>query len=121
MDLNSELDAHHWRKDQEFKDQDIFWSTRIGHELVRAYPGHGWEVVVDIKNGVCNIFNRHMSPTIGYRWKLKEIELATLTPDIVRIGGEILERFGLSRETFESDKVLTIQRESKGRAKADLS
>lgn len=121
MDMISEVDARQWRSDQEFKDQDIFWATRIGHEFARTYPGHGWEVTVDIRQGVCNIFNRHMSATIGYRWKLEEIRLASLTPDIVRIGGEILERFGLSRTKFEVDKIRTIQEATKGRAKADMS
>ncbi|RKZ98530.1 MAG: hypothetical protein DRQ42_08725 [Gammaproteobacteria bacterium] len=116
-----EIDAIQWRKDQEFRTQDAIWAARIGGELIKAYPGHGWEVVVDIKNGICNIFNRHMSPTVGYRLKLNEICLDTLTRDLVRIGGEILERFGLARDKFEADVIREIQHNTHGQAKADLS
>ncbi|MCP4145387.1 MAG: hypothetical protein GY752_08905 [bacterium] len=118
---NSEVDQKQWVKDQEFKDADAYWAGRIGSEFVKAYPGHGWEVHVDIRNKICNIFNRHMSPTHGYRWKLDEIRVPSLTADVTRIGGEILERFGLSREKFEGDKVREIQRATHGHAKADLS
>ena len=76
---------------------------------------------MDIKNGICNIFNVHMSPKYGYRWRLQEINLPTLTIDVMRIGGEILERFGLSRERFHADKVREIQHLTHGNAKADMS
>jgi len=121
MDLTNEFDYKHYLKDKEFEDRDAFWSARIGYELVRLYPGHGWEVHVDIKNGICNIFNRHMSALHGYRWRLQEINLSSLTSDVMRIGGEILERFGLSRERFDEAQVQGIQAATKGRAKADMS
>ena len=62
-----------------------------------------------------------MSATQGYRWLLKEINLPNLDADVMRIGGEILERFGLSRETFDADAIRQIQESTKGRAKADMS
>ncbi len=121
LKANCEEDQKQWAKDQEFVAADAYWAGRIGAEFVKAYPGHGWEVHVDLKNKICNIFNRHMSPTHGYRWKTEEIRLPSLTADVVRIGGEILERFGLSRERFEGDKIREIQHNTQGNAKADLS
>ena len=121
MTTDAQRDYQLWLKESEFKDQDIFWANKIGAELIRWYPGHGWEVHMDIKNGICNIFNRHMSALIGYRWRLQEINIPTLTEDVMRIGGELLERFGLSRENFDADVVREIQHETHGRAKADLS
>lgn len=101
--------------------QDAAWAMRLGHILVKAYPGHGWEVEVDSYQGIAKIFNRHMSPIQGYLLKLKEVNLPTLDRDIMRIGGEILERFGLSRERFEADVVREIQEQTMGNAQADLS
>jgi len=121
LNAHSEVDYKLHIEDQAFKDQDQYWAMRLGKEFVKCYPGHGWEVVVDIKNGICNIFNRHMSPKAGYRWRLQEMNAPSLTRDVMRIGGEILERFGLSREQFDADAVRIIQAETHGNAKADLS
>lgn len=121
MALTAADDHKLWLEDQKFKDQDIYWAARLGNEFVKYYPGHGWEVHVDIRQGICNIFNRHMSPLMGYRWKLKNIRIPSISQDVMRIGGEILERFGLSRTTFEADVVREIQHKTHGHAKADLS
>lgn len=118
---NAEIDRLQYIEDSKFEKIDAYWATRIGSELVTLYPGNGWEVSMDIKNGICNIFNRHMSPTQGYRWLIKEIALPSLTADLKKIGGEILERFGLSREKFDADNIREIQHKTHGNAKADLS
>ncbi len=62
-----------------------------------------------------------MSPLHGYRLKLSEVNHNTLSRDVVRIGGEILERFGLSREVFDPDAIREIQHKTNGRAQADLT
>lgn len=108
-------------EEAKYKQSDAYWAMRMGRILVKSYPGHGWEVEVDTCQGIAKIFNRHMSPIQGYLLKLKEIELATVDQLIMRIGGEVLERFGLSRERFEADKIREIQEATMGNAKADLS
>ena len=105
----------------EWKAKDAYWCEKIGNVLVKHYPGHGWEVHVDLRNGIANIFNRHMHAQIGYRLKTSEICLQFLDRDLMLIGGEILERFGLHRDKFDADHILEIQRLSQGRAKVDLS
>jgi len=121
LNMHSEVDYKLHLEDQEFRKQDEAWALRLGAEFVKHYPGHGWEVHMDIKNGICNIFNRQMSPKAGYRWRLQEINTASISQDVRRIGGEILERFGLSREVFEADKIREIQATTHGNAKVDLS
>ncbi len=101
--------------------QDAWWATRIGERLAYCYPNHGWEVEVNTFQGIAKIFNRHMSPIQGYILKLNEIEHATIDKRVQMIGGELLERFGLSRERFEADKIRQIQRDTMGQAKMDLS
>ena len=116
-----QLDCATTIEEAENKIKDAYWCEKIGNVLVKYYPGHGWEVHVDLQNGIANIFNRHMSGLHGYRLKTEAICLISLDQDIMRIGGEILERFGLNREKFDADHVLEIQRLTQGRAKADLS
>lgn len=103
------------------RQKDAWWAGRIGYILAKAYPGHGWEVEANCFQGIVKMFNRHMSPIHGYILRIEEINLPTLDRDIMRIGGEILERFGLSRERFEADKIREIQNKTMGRAKADMS
>ena len=105
----------------EYRIKDRILAKKIGLEFIRHYPGHGWEVHSDIQNGIVNIFNRHMSALHGYRIKTQNIRLDTLSRDVKRIGGEILERFGLSRDRFDADHIRDIQSRTRGRAKADLS
>ena len=105
----------------EYRIKDRILAKKIGLEFIKHYPGHGWEVHSDIQNGIVNIFNRHMSALHGYRIKTQNIRLSTLSRDVKRIGGEILERFGLSRERFDAEHILDIQFRTRGRAKADLS
>lgn len=108
-------------EDAEYRIKDKIWSKKIGLEFVKHYPGHGWEVHVDIRQGIVNVFNRHMSARHGYRIKIKDIHLSSLSQHIKKVGGEILERFRLSREKFDSDLVRQIQFDTRGDHKADLS
>lgn len=118
-----QLDIATSMEEVERRKVDYYWAARIGHILAKSYPGHGWQVEVDTANGVANIFNAHMNPIMGYRLKLKEVHLPTLDQQIIRIGGEVLERFGLSRERFDADAVRQKQSDAiaPGRVKADMS
>ena len=116
-----ELEVAQDMTEAEFRLKDRYWAGRIGSEMVRLYPGHGWEVHCNIAHGIINIFNRHMTATAGYRLKISELNHIRLTQQLKKIGGEMLERFGLSRERFEADVVQQIQHDTKGRAKVDLS
>jgi hypothetical protein len=103
-----------------YREQDRYWCQKIGHELVSLYPGHGWEVEVNIKQGICDIFNRHMRSNAGYRLKLSDLNHIRLRRQMKKIGGEILERFYLNRERFKADEVRELQ-QGGARAKVDLS
>lgn len=108
-------------EESKYRIADRHWCEKIGHELVKHYPGHGWEVTFNIKQGIMDVRNRHMHPLAGYRLKLSEFNFSRFSSQMRKIGGEILERFGLSRERFEADKIRQIQHDTKGRAKVDLS
>jgi hypothetical protein len=101
------------------KDAEI--AGMVGSEFVRQYPGHGWQVVSDIQNGIVKIYNAHISGRIGWIWKMDEINHGTFALDVNRIGGEMLERSGLSRTRFSEEAIMEIQRTISGEARIDLS
>jgi hypothetical protein len=119
--MKLELEIANDPEDAKYRIKDRLWAQKIGLEFVRHYPGHGWEVHVDIRNGIVNVFNRHMSALHGWRMKTSEIHLSSLSSHIKAVGGEILERFGLRRDKFDADAVRQIQSQTKGNHKADLS
>jgi hypothetical protein len=101
------------------KDYEI--AKTIGAELCGLYPGHGWVIEADARNGVAKICNRHMGYKAGYIYKLKDIDLGTFKRDMMRVGGDILERYGLSRSKMIEMEVLGVKRDLRGNAKVDLT
>ena len=107
-------------EEREYKQKDMQLASVIGTELVHHYPGHGWQVECDIRNGVAKIFNCHMSGVYGYMLHIKDINLHTFRADIMRVGGTLLESFGVSRGKFNPDEIMSIQRDHTGSVKADI-
>ena len=106
-------------EEHEFRKKDAILAQVIGHELVHSYPGHGWQVECDIRNGVAKVFNCHMSGQVGYMIHLKELNISTLRMDMVRIGGTVLETFGLDRGKAIESQIIDKQRDHTGSVKAD--
>lgn len=107
--------------DREFRAKDEAFGQAIGSELVKHYKGHGWEVEVDIRNGIARIFNKYTSNTHGYLLHLKLLNPSNFSAEIMRVGGDLLERFGVSRGKFDEDEIMGLKRDHKGCVKVDLS
>lgn len=104
-----------------YRIKDFEIAKMIGAELCGLYPGHGWVVEADARNGVAKICNRHMGHHAGYVYKLKDIEFSTFKRDMMRVGGDILERYKLSRSKMIELEVLGVARDLRGNAKVDLT
>ena len=104
-----------------YRIKDFEIAKTIGAELCGIYPGHGWIVEADARNGIAKICNRHMGVNAGYMYKLNDIEFSTFKRDMMRIGGDILERYKLSRGRMVESEVLGVIRDLRGNAKVDLS
>ena len=104
-----------------YRIKDFEIAKTIGAELCGIYPGHGWIVEADARNGIAKICNRHMGVNAGYMYKLNDIEFSTFKRDMMRIGGDILERYKLSRGRMVEAEVLGVIRDLRGNAKVDLS
>lgn len=81
---------------------DMILAKEIGDTLHNHYPGHLWAVEVDGKNGVANIRDLLVSGRMGYLLKLTTMYSASeFKRDVIRAGGEILERYRLRRGAFD--------------------
>jgi hypothetical protein len=84
---------------------DMILAKEIADTLHTHYPGHLWAINVDGPNGVANIHDLMLSGQWGYRLKLVNMYSASdFKKDVIRAGGEILERFRLSRGRFEESQ-----------------
>jgi len=90
----------------------------IAETLHKEYPGHAWGV--NVTKGIIDIRDLSVSGTMGYTlhvlrlgsdWKRK----------VILAGGEILERFRVSRGQLNIDNVLSMERNFKGDLACDRS
>jgi hypothetical protein len=80
-------------------------AKEMADALLAHYPGHLWAVSADSSTGMCDIRNLLLSGEWGYRLKLPKIYSASaFRADVIRAGGEILERFRLARGRFVEDQ-----------------
>jgi hypothetical protein len=82
--------------------------------LHKHYPGWLWGVHVDDVGGVMKVLLLSVSGSWGFVIKLKDLD-----PEyrmVMRAGGEILERFNLSRRARRLGDISNLQRDSLRRA-----
>jgi hypothetical protein len=89
----------------EYKDYDMWVARRTMALLKTVYPGHFWFVEADMRNKIVKIsIPILMGVTNFYVINLVQTEL---TPGAVIVaGGEILERYVISRSRFHVDSFL---------------
>jgi hypothetical protein len=68
----------------------------IGNALRKAYPRRRWYVDVNMQGGVAYVCEPDISMNYGFVLHLDKLVL-TMEQAAIAAGGEILERFGLSR------------------------
>lgn len=77
---------------------EMVLAKSMADTLHKHYPGHMWGV--NVEGGVANVRNLSLSGEFGFRVRLPEIYSASqFDKQIMRAGGEILERFRVSRGT----------------------
>lgn len=85
--------------------QDVILQRDLLTVLHRHYPGHFWDVDVNVRQGMINVRNLFLSGIYGFRLKLKGIFSASqIEHDVKMAGGELLERYCVSRGRFNVDK-----------------
>jgi hypothetical protein len=100
---------------------DLATSKLVAERLHQKYPGHLWGVHCQAEQGILTIRNFGLSAKYGYVVHLKPIfsdsELMRLA-DLA--GGEILERYRLTRGAFRGDEYDAIPAGLGGQLVGDL-
>ena len=105
---------------------DVTIAMQVHETLSKHYPGHGWGVGVDSKQGLMKI---HHGPTMLTVDGQKAFVLhmngfysaSQMDEVVVRAGGEILERNRLRRGAFDEDQWLNLRTDFAGRYKPDMN
>jgi len=96
--------------------QDVMLEKELLTVLNRHYPGHYWRVECNIRQGCINVFNMLLSGLYGFRLHLQGIYSASqVEHDVMMAGGELLERYRLSRSRMNWDKLLALPTDFAGR------
>jgi hypothetical protein len=90
---------------------EMWIAKACGEKLVEVYPNRQWSVVVDIPGRMVVIGCPSLSQTKGYHILMKEDTIHDLQDRVIAAGGEIMERYGLSRsKIFNPDDLLNVRR-----------
>ena len=90
---------------------DITLAMELSEKLNKHYPGHLWSVhVSDEPTGAYVVIrNLGISDTVGYFLKLARIYADIDRRCVMRAGGEMLERAGLSQERWDGQDAKHIE------------
>lgn len=90
---------------------EMFLGKQVCEVLAHHYPKRNWRAGVSLDNQVIVVMCTDVSTEKGYYIHLTR-SLQEIRDMLPRIGGEILERAGLSREKkFNTDVVETLKRD----------
>lgn len=94
---------------------DFLMSKEAAEALLAAYPGWMWGVNVNGEQGVADIKNFNLSGQWGYVLKLRDIYSASsFKADVIRAGGEILERYNQKVGKFDPQRWSELMLDSRG-------
>lgn len=84
---------------------DIALAGRLAEVLEKHYPGHLWAVKVDSSQGVAAVQNLRLSGRWGFMLKLRDLTYQDeIAREAMQAGGELLERYRLSRGRFKESE-----------------
>lgn len=91
-------------------------AKNMADTLNRHYPGHAWAVTCEY--GIATVRNLRLDGNWGFVLKLSQL-LVNPEKTVMRAGGELLERYKLSRGKFKSDEYENLDFDRLGRLAAD--
>ncbi|MDD5084196.1 MAG: hypothetical protein PHT88_04715 [Candidatus Moranbacteria bacterium] len=89
----------------------------LAETLNKHYPGHAWAVKADVEQGVANVFNLALSGEWGFVLRLDELMNDPNMKLTIRAGGELLERYRLSRGKLKEQDMAELSFDIKGNAR----
>lgn len=116
FDIESPEEAMH----RNANDQNM--AKTLCEVLQKHYPDHLWAVNVNGRTGIITIRDLYLSGQWGYVLKIGAVySISSLERDAVHAGGEILERFRMSRAQFRADQYADRPTDFAGRLLFDKS
>jgi hypothetical protein len=99
---------------------DLALAKRLAEVLDKHYPGHAWAVNVDSEQGIATIRNLRLSGRWGFYLKLADLGYeGGIEREATRAGGEILERYRMSRGRFKPDEYAAMPGNTAGESILD--
>jgi hypothetical protein len=105
--------VRYWRMTQT---QEIMIARKVVEHLLKCYPGYGWAAYVE--GGMVDIWVQGLDSINSY--KLNTLSLTPEMKEVMRAGGEILERYRQSRVKGNQEEIFNAQRNIKGHAVPSL-
>lgn len=99
--------------------QSMAWSKRIAECLHKHFPGYLWAVHADARNNIASVQNLALSGEYGFYLHLDKI--GPHNKEIIQNGGELLERYRVSRSRMDESQIVTLDRDIRGNARGDLA
>jgi hypothetical protein len=101
---------------------DLSLAKDIAEALNEHYPGHLWAVNCQGEQGIMTIHNLMLSGQWGFVLKLdNNYSSSDLRKRAILAGGEILERYKVSRGRINHEHMATMDTDFAGRIIGDLS
>lgn len=94
-------------------------SGTIAEVLLKHYPDHLWGVHVDFRGGVVQVTNMRLSGRWGFILHLNNVLSDPTNKVIINAGGELLERYRLSRGRFNQSQYQQLNTDAVGDFVAD--
>lgn len=132
MDMTPQTPAVHFHGDEsnllignDYASQqdalDMALAKDYADALNTAYPGHLWAINVQGAQGIATIHNLMLSGKYGYMLHLnKRYSASEARKAVVMAGGEILERFKVSRGRMDEGKMNAMPVDFAGNPIGDL-
>ncbi len=94
---------------------DMAIAKRAAEILDKHYPDHLWKVSISHETGMCNIHNMNLDGEFGYSIYLAVLLSARGEKTLVRGGGELLERFNVSRGKLKQKEIDDLKQNFAGK------
>jgi len=91
-------------------------AKEIAECLNTHYPGHAWGVQADVEQGVVKVFNLRLSGQWGFLLHIDDLQQDPSMRITIKAGGELLERYNLSRGGLKEHEYQGIKFDFKGDA-----
>jgi hypothetical protein len=72
-------------------------AKEVAETLDKHYSGHAWMVTAEVEQGIVKVWNGKLSGTWGFIVNMADLANDPKMKIVIKAGGEILERYNLSR------------------------